>query len=135
MALADDIRELRDRALAELAAAHDYYTDTKMAWRIVRKVIQAGNKITIRNTTTGSVTRESQLAEKARDYVAGELAGATFQQFVSIFEDFFFDFLRLWLMAYPQSLGGKELQFKTVLDAPDKEGVTLHVVNKEVNEI
>jgi hypothetical protein len=35
MALADDIRALRDRALAELAAAHDYSTDTKMSWRIV----------------------------------------------------------------------------------------------------
>jgi hypothetical protein len=135
MALDDDIRALRDRALAELAAAHDYYTDTKMAWQIVHNVIQAGQKVTIRNLTTGSVTGEAQLAEKALGYVAGDLARATFQQFVSIFENFFFDFLRLWLMAYPQSLGGKELQFKTVLDAPDKEGVTIYVVNKELNEI
>jgi hypothetical protein len=29
MALAHDIASLRDRALAELDAAHDYYTDTK----------------------------------------------------------------------------------------------------------
>jgi hypothetical protein len=31
MALADKIRSLRDRVLADLNAAHDYYTDTKTA--------------------------------------------------------------------------------------------------------
>ena len=36
MALADDIRVLRDRVLADLNAAHDYYADTKIAWQIVR---------------------------------------------------------------------------------------------------
>ena len=35
MALADDIRTLRDRVLAELNAAHDYYEETKTAWDIV----------------------------------------------------------------------------------------------------
>jgi hypothetical protein len=53
----------------------------------------------------------------------------------STIETFFFDLLRLWLMAYPQSLGGKELLFKNVLDAPDKGAVTLYVVNRELNEI
>lgn len=135
MALADEIRELQDRALADLAAAHDYYTDTKMAWRIVHKVIQAGHKVTIRNLTTKNMNTEVELVAKARGYVSGQLAEATFQQFVTIFENCFFDFLRLWLIAHPQSLGAKELSFKTVLDAPDKEAVTLHVVNKELNEI
>jgi hypothetical protein len=66
MALAGDVRALRDRALTELTAVHDYFTDTKMAWRIVQKVIRAGHKITIRNMTTGTVTQEEQLAAKAR---------------------------------------------------------------------
>lgn len=135
MPLIDDVRALRDRALAELTATHDYYTDTKMAWRIVQKVIRAGHKITIRNMATGTVTQEAQLAAKARDYVAEDLAAATFQQFVSIFEYFFFDLLRLWLMAYPQSLGGKVLEFKNVLEASDKDAVTFYVVNRELNEI
>jgi hypothetical protein len=135
MALADDIRALSDRALAELTAAHDYYTDTKMAWQVVHRVIQAGHKITIRNRTTRTVTQEAQLAAKARGYVTEYLAEATFQQFVSVFEHFFFDLLRLWLMAYPQSLADKELRFKSVLEAPDKEAVTLYIVNKELNEI
>jgi hypothetical protein len=44
----------------------------------------------------------------------------------------FFDILRLWLTAYPQSLGGKQLVFKEILEAADKEAVTLLVVNKEL---
>jgi hypothetical protein len=135
LALADDIRALRARALAELTAAHDYYTDTKMAWQVIHKVIRAGHKFTIRNMTTGTVTQEAQLAAKARGYVAEYLAEATFQQFVSVFENFFFDLLRLWLKAYPQSLGDKELRFKNVLEAADKEAVTLYIVDKEINEI
>ena len=135
MALADDIRGLQDRALADLVAAHDYYTDTKMAWQMIHKAIKAGRRVTIRNMMTKNVTTEVELVQKARGYVSGQLAEATFQEFVAIFENSFFDFLRLWLVAHPHSLGAKELSFKTVLDAPDKDAVTLHVVNKELNEI
>ena len=66
MALAEDLRTLRDRALAELDAAHDYYIDTRGAWGIVHKVVWGGTKIIIRNTATGNVTTETALAEKAR---------------------------------------------------------------------
>jgi len=82
MALADDIASLRDRVLADLNAAHDYYTDTKIAWDIVRRVIAAGHTFSIRNMSTGTVTTQADLAGKARGYVAEQLAEATFQQFV-----------------------------------------------------
>jgi hypothetical protein len=135
MALADDIRTLRDRVLAGLNAVHDYYTDTKLAWHIVDQFIAAGNTFTIRNTATGTETTQADLAGKARGYVAGQLAEATFQQFISIFEDFFFELLRLWLVAYPQNLIGKKVDFQTVLEEPDKDAIILHAVNKEVNEV
>lgn len=135
MALADDIRVLRDRVLADLRSAHDYYTDTRIAWRIVHKVVQAGHTFSIRNMTTGTVTTQADLASKGRGYVNEQLAEATFQQFISIFENFFLDLLRLWLIAYPQSLSGKKVDFQAVLDAPDKDAITLLVVNKELNEI
>lgn len=135
MALADNIRTLRDRVLTDLTAAHDYYSDTKIAWDIIRKIVAAGYTLTIRNMTTGTVTTQAELAAKARGYVAEQLAEATFQQFISIFENYFFDLLRLWLIAYPQNLMGKKVDFKAVLDAPDKEAITLLVVNKELNEI
>jgi hypothetical protein len=135
MGLADDLRSLRDQALADLDSAHDYYTDTKAAGRIVRATIDAGHAFSIRSTVTGTITSQADLAAKAGSYVAGQLNEATFQQFLSIFEGFFFDLLRLWLTAYPQSLGGKKIDFKSVLDASDKDAITLMVVNKELNEI
>jgi len=59
MALAKEIQALRDRVLAELDSAHDYYTDTKIAWRLVHKIITAGHKFTIRNPTTGTVRTQT----------------------------------------------------------------------------
>lgn len=135
MALANDIAALRDRVLADLNAAHDYYTDTKIAWDIVRRFIAEGQTLSIRNMTTGTVTTQAELTSKSRGYVADQLAGATFQQFISIFENYFFDLVRLWLMAYPKNLSGKKVDFKDVLDAADKDAITVGVVNKEVNEM
>ncbi|WP_435011284.1 hypothetical protein P12x_002591 [Tundrisphaera lichenicola] len=135
MSLSEEIRSLRDRVLADLVSVHDYYSNTKTAWRIVHKVITAGNTITVRNLATGTVTTQADLASKARGYVAEQLAEATFQQFISLFEEFYFDFLCLWLTAYPQSLGRKTVDFKVVLESLDKEAITRHVVKKELNEI
>lgn len=135
MSLADDVRALRDRVVADLIGAHDYYTDTRIAWEIVANAVATGQTLTFRNLTTGTVTTQADLAAKARGYVTEQLTEATFQQFISIFENFFFDLLRLWLMAYPQSLMGKQVDFKAVLDAPDKDAITLLVVNKELNEL
>ena len=135
MALSDDIRALRDRALADIISTHDYYINTKFAWRTVRNVIAAGNTFRIKNTSTGTVTTQADLAAKVHGYVTEQLAEATFQQFLSTFENFFFDLLRLWLMAYPRSLIGKKVDFKEVLDAPDKHAIALLVVNKELNEV
>jgi hypothetical protein len=62
MALSDDIRTLRDQALADLAAAHDYYTDTKIAWRIVHKVIAEGAEVRFLGSSrqkAGAVTNTS----------------------------------------------------------------------------
>ena len=157
MALTDDIRALRDRALAELKAAHDYYSDTTIAWGIIRESVRAGNRFTIRTTPgkaitlepplgegnspvlqseqTGTVTTEAELAGRAREYIKQQLPEATFQQFISIFEAFFVDFMRCWLLAHPESLSKKQVDFKTVLELPDKDAITGFVVDKELNEI
>jgi len=81
MTLEDEIRAVRDRVLADLDSAHDYYTDTKIAWRLVHKIIAAGHKFTVRNPTTGTVTTQTDLAAKARGYVAKQLTESTFQHF------------------------------------------------------
>jgi hypothetical protein len=135
MALSDDIRALRTRALADLNAAHDYYADTKIAWRIVGKAIKAGTRFSIQNPVTGTVTTQVVLANKVDRYADEQLAEATFQQFTSIFENFFLDLLRLWLTAYPHSLGARKVDFKAILDAPDKDAITSLVIDKELNEV
>lgn len=134
MALADELKTLGDRVLAELDAAHDYYVDTKVAWNIVGETVTQGRNFINRNAATGTTTDQTELVEKSREYVK-RLAEATFQQFVSIFESFFLDLTRLWLMAYPQSLSGKKVDFQSVLDAPDKDAIKLLVINKELNDV
>ena len=135
MTLSDEIRAVRDRVLADLNSAHDYYADTKIAWRLVQQLIATGRTIRVRNGVTGTKTTEAGLATRSRGYVTEQLTEATFQQFIALFESFFLDLLRLWLMAYPESLGGKKLDFKSVLEAPDKDAISQLVVMKEINEI
>ncbi len=135
MALADDIQTLRDRTLADLVAAHDYHADTKTAWDFLRKLISTGTTFSIRSEITGTVSTQVELANKVERYIAEQLTEATFQQFLSIFENFFFDLLRLWLTAHPQSLLGKQVDFKTVLEAADKDAITELVVDRELNDV
>lgn len=135
MLLSDDIQSLRDRVLAELNDAHDYFAHSKLAWRVLRQAIAPRSSFAVHSKITGTVSSQSALLQKVDDYIARQLTETTFQQFISIFEAFFFDFLRLWLLAYPRSLMGRKVDFKTVLDAPDKEAIALSVVNRELNEI
>lgn len=135
MALTDKLQTLRDRTLTDLNAAHDYYVDSQIAWRIVHNVVQSGSMFTVKNSITGTETTHTSLISKSQGYVTKQLAEATFQQFISIFESYFFDLLHLWLMAYPQNLIAKKVDYKVILDAPDKDAITYHVVSREVNEI
>ena len=135
MALSDDLQMLRDAVLDELNAAHDYYAETRYAWRIALDYIAAGNTFIIRNTATGTTSTQSQVAEKAHEYVRVQLTEATFQQFLTTFEAFFFDLLRLWLLAFPQNLFGKTVDYKSVHDAPDKDTITLQVIDEELNRV
>lgn len=132
MALTDDINRLRADSLAALDASHNYYAHTKIAWRLVQQMVRQGHKVTIRNQATGSTIDENELPGLAQEYVTEYLASATFQHFVSLFEDFVFDFLRAWLIEYPGSLSGKQLQFRTVLESADKPEIIRAVVQKEL---
>lgn len=135
MPLADDIRALTGRALAELSDAYDYYTDTRFGWEIVRASIVAGASFAERSAVTGTITTETDLLRKSSRYVDEHLTQSTFQQFISIFEAFFLDLLRLWLLAYPRSLKKRQIDFESILDAPDKDAIALLVVNKELVDV
>jgi hypothetical protein len=135
VALADEIRALTTRTLAALQASHDYHTYTKRVWRLFQQVVKEGRKFTFRNVATGTRVDEQALRGRAQLYVTDYLAPATFQHFVSLFEDFFFGLLRCWLAAYPSSLSRKQVEVGAVLKAPDKSAIVLAVVDRELNEL
>lgn len=135
MALSDEIARLRDEMLSSLDASHDYYVHTKRVWRIVQQMARQGHQVTIRNRATGSTVDETELSGLVQGYVTGYLASATFQHFVSLFERFVAELIRLWLTEYPGSLSGKQVDFRTVHDSPDKDAIVASVVQKEVHEL
>ena len=132
MALIHEITQLRDDSISSLDASHNYYTHTKWAWRVVQEMVRQGHKVTIHNQATGDTVDETGLPGLARDYVKIDLVSTTFQHFVSCFERFVLDYLRAWLTEYPGSLSGKQIEFRTVLDAPDRDEIVTAVVQKEV---
>lgn len=136
MALRDEIEAARDRALSSLNDAHDYYTYTKRAWRTLQFAVQRrGLKFTWRNQSTNSIVSTKDLKGLAQRYVAQELTSATFQQFVSIFENFLHEVLRLWLVAHPKSLSSRMLKGKEIFGLPDKTAIVDALVEKELKDV
>ncbi len=135
MALAEDIQALTSRTLSALEASHDYHTYTKRVWRLLPRIVKEGRRFIFRNPTTGTGVDEQVLLGRAQLYVDDYLMSSTFQHFVSLFEDFFFELLRCWLAAYPASLSKKQVDMGAVLKAPDKIAIVLTVVDRELNEL
>ena len=133
MSLRADIEAARDLALSRLDGAHDYYTFTARAWRTLQQAVkQQGLTFTFENQATRSRVDQHDLMARAHGYVAEELAAATLQQFVSIFETFLADVLRLWLVAHPQSLAKRQLSGDDILSLPDKAAIVDALVSKEL---
>lgn len=135
MPLSDDIAALRDQILGDLAASHDYFVNTKQAWRIVQVYVDSGNTVEFQNTHTGNKVPAENLAAQAQFYVKEHLASATFQQFVSQFEDFVLGLIRLWLRAFPQRLDHRKLAASIVFAAKDIEEVRDQVIQQQVLDI
>ncbi len=135
MSIRDDIESLKDRSLKRLNHAHDYFNASKRTWRLLSTHVTAETKFSIKNEVTGSVTTFAELVDKSEGYISKELAEASFQQFIAIFEFWFFDLLRIWLAAYPQRMASRQLTFGDILEAPDNEAITQLVIDKELNEL
>ena len=60
---------------------------------------------------------------------------STFQYFVSLFEDFFFELLRSGLLPTRAACPRSRSRWAAVLKAPDKSAIVLTVVDKELNEL
>jgi len=135
MTLGSDIQQLSSRCQTQLNAIYDYREHTKTVWDFFQQSVAAGQTVLVQSTATGSAVDEHGLLALSQTYVANYLTSATFQQFVSTFEDFLFDLFRLWLATYPVSLSDRSLKFGTVLKAGDVATVTLAVIDKELNEL
>lgn len=133
MSLADEIGRARDRARAALVAAHDYYYDTRQMWERVEVDIKYGRPLAYTNPATGTATTQAELANRIPLYARRLIAEATFQQFLTIFEAFFTDFLRAWLRAQPHFLLPTEpVPFPDILSAPDKPALVEEAVERKV---
>jgi len=132
MTLREQIANLRDESLRALDASHNYFVHTGSAWRLIQRLVQQGHKFTVSNQATGSTIGEAELSSLAQGYITGYLASATFQDFVAVFERFFFELVKAWLMKYPGNLAEKELKFRIVLESVSTEDIVAAVVAREV---
>jgi hypothetical protein len=136
--LADQVRGLSERIQADLVAAHDYLEHTEAVWRLVEELTGLGHTYEIQSPKSGTVISLADLAVRAEHYVAGYLAEAVFQHFVSLFEDFVFELLRLWLSAYPAGIPNKDkkpVDLATIIDAIDKDAILGFVIERELNAL
>jgi len=136
MGLSEDIDCICQDALASLDRAHDYYSFTKRSWRLIQTaVVRRGQKFRFRNQATNSTVDQREFASKAQLYASSELAEATFQQFVSIFEGFLFDVIRAWMLAYPDALSKRQLTGKEILALPDRDALIDALAAKELQDV
>ncbi len=149
MAIADQVRGLTVRVQAELSRGSDYYLHAKSAWRLVRELAIRGRPIGVRNQDTGNKIDGPVLAELTLDYVNGYLAESVFQHYISLFEDYTFGLIGLWLMEFPKGLvgldddenddrlrkGDKLVPLSFITDNPDRESILRAVVDRELDRL
>jgi len=135
MTLAVDIEQCKAQALAALDLSHDFYAHSTLAWRSLQFDVKRGRKLAFRNLSTGSVIDQDNLLTKSQQYVTHYLASSTFQHFTGLFEDFLFDLMARWLLAYPASLNSRTVKLEIILRSPDNESVLRSVVDAELNDL
>lgn len=135
MSLGDDIRAVAERADRDLNAAHDYFEHSRLVWRFFESSPGAEEHPAYTNRATSTTVTRDDLVQLSQNYTREYLTVFTFQKFVSLFEGFVFDLLRLVLVHNPRQLAKKQVEFSAILNAADRDQVILAVVNKELNEL
>lgn len=136
MPLRDKVEAIRDQSLAALNAAHDYFTYTRDAWRSLQQDVQRqGRTVLWRNRSTNSSITEKEVSARAQGYIEVELPASTLQQFVSVFENFLFDVIRVWILAYPERIAKRQLSGRELLALPDKPAIIDALVEKELKDV
>lgn len=149
MAEIDQLRDLTSRVQEELSRGSDYYSHTKVAWRLAQRLVAEGRSIGVENVDTGSTIKGPDLANLAQGYVTGYLAESVFQHYVSLFEDYIFGLINLWLLAFPKGIVGlgddeddaklrktdKEVPLSLIIDNPDRESILRAVIERELDRL
>jgi hypothetical protein len=136
MPLRHDLERARDKALTSLRDAHDYFAHTKDAWRVLQQdVLREGRRLKWTNTSTKSTVSEMEILSRAQHYVEVELAASSLQQFVSIFENFFLEVGRAWIIAFPERVSSRQLSGRLVIRLPDKAAMIDALIEKELQEV
>lgn len=136
MPLRDEIEKIRDRAITALNAAHDYFTYTKDAWRTLQQDVEReGRRFTWVNTSTKSSITEKDVLAHAQRFLEIELASSSLQQFASIFENFFFDVARAWVLAFPARLSTRQISGRVIFRLADKAAIVNALVDKELQDV
>lgn len=135
MPIADDLREIGDRASRELDAIHDYFVHSQTVWEAFRTAVTNGHVSTTTNPVTGTVVDQHGLGALAPEYTSKYLVTFTFRQFVSEFESFFFAFLHRVLRHNPWQFKKCQVDFETVLRAADRDEVIDGVLSKQLNDV
>jgi hypothetical protein len=136
MTLRNDIENARDSAMGALNDAHDYFAFTKDAWRALQQDVERdGRTLKWTNASTASSISEKNVFARAQRYIGVELASSSLQQFVSIFENFFFEIARAWILAFPERLSNRQLSGKLIIRLADKAAMIDALVEKELQEV
>jgi len=136
--MAGAIQDLSGRFQVDLATANDYFEHTKAIWRLAQELEDQGIAAEFPILHSGEVLTVADLIAPSRTYVTTYLAESVFQHFVSLFEDFLFELLRIWLSAYPAGIPNKDrkpVDLATIIDAPDKQAILDLVIERELNAL
>ncbi len=135
MTSSHSIRELARRSLVDLDFAHDYYVFSKRSWDLIDIFVENGRAFRLYNPVTGTRVNQTRLSTLSERYVQEFLPSAALQHAVSIFENYIFGLIRLWLTDHPKSLSKKQLEFGDVLNAANFEELTQLIVDRELNQL
>ncbi len=136
MSFVDELHALSARSSAGMDGLHDFYVHTQLAWEQLRSWINEGRSVRSRNLVTGTVVTEADLPTLHDRYTSDYLLEMTFQQTVSLFEAFLFDFLRLVLIHQPLHLDQrKQITVGMALSAPDRASLVTLLAERELNQL
>src|SRR5271165_4401124 len=140
MGLKLELQRLRLQCLAEFDSLDEFVQHTRAVWDAfgLTEKHPKDSGLSFRNTRTGQAKTIAEICDLyEKKYERNYLLALTFQQIVSLFENFFFDFLRLLLLDDPQHRlsKAKKLDVELILSVHDYPSILEIIVDRELNEL